>query len=66
MLITIVRILSTNLFLAKGEFIHLDRIINHVAMPESLKEFHEKGKSLINVTLADAADGKPLDNDILM
>lgn len=52
------------LILAKGEFIYLDKIINHVAMPESLKEFHEKGKNLINATLADATNGNPLNNDI--
>lgn len=52
------------LILAKGEFTYLDKIINHVTMPESLKEFHEKGKNLIKVTLTDASNGKPLNSDI--
>lgn len=52
------------LILAKGEFTYLDKIINHVAMPESLKEFHKKGKKLINVALTNASNGKPFNSDI--
>lgn len=52
------------LSLTKGEFTYLDKIMNHVAMPDSLKIFHERGKTLIDKTLADASSGKSLISNI--
>jgi hypothetical protein len=52
------------LILAKGEFTYIDKIMNHVAMPDSLKIFHERGKTLIDKTMDNASSGKSLNSNI--
>lgn len=46
--------------LAKGEFAGLDRIINNVKLPDSLRLFHERGKILIDDIFVNAAKGKSI------
>lgn len=58
------RTFISSLELAKGEFIYLNPIINHVSMPKSLVKFHNEGKNLVDEILFKASKGEIVENDI--